>query len=387
LNVFDLEEVFYDIIDKNRRRRGIPMEKELARAIAIQGGRLYLVGGAVRDGDENCKDRDFCVTGLTASQFLDVMPGAKETGLYFPVFRVFISGEEVEIALARRERKRQGEEGHTAFDVEVSPNITIEEDLFRRDLTINAMAVDVLTGELMDPYGGKTDLENKIIRAVSEAFAEDPLRVYRAARFAAKFGFTIEEATLVMMNRLKPELASVSVERVFEEMKKVFKTEVVSLFFDMLRKADVLDVHFAELLEADTVRLARVAKETTQEEVLFAALVIQLGKEKIRSLCDRLKLPVSWKKAADFAKDNHEKLVLIEQRACLPLVEIMENARRNPLGVEGFSILCEASQSDKNWFIKGAQAIVVVKGNPDLIDPETIRGDKQKRQAKILDMM
>ena len=127
--------------------------------------------------------------------------------------------------------------------------ISIEQDLARRDITINSIAKEILTGKIIDPYGGKKDLENGIIRATTSAFIEDPLRVYRVARFAAELEFEVEENTLKMMNSLKDELLSLSKERVFEELRKALKTNRPSIFFEVLKKANVLDIHFKEIYD------------------------------------------------------------------------------------------------------------------------------------------
>ena len=213
---------------------------EIANKIKLNGGNLYLVGGAIRDnllGIEN-HDEDYCVTGLSFDEFKMLFPETIIRGKDFPVFSI----DNKEFAIARKERKIGI--GHNNFNVETDKNITIEEDLERRDITINAIAKEVLTNKIIDPEGGIEDLKNKIIRAVSYHFAEDPLRVYRAARFASQFDFTVEENTMKMMKLLKNELSSLTVERVYYELRKALLTDKPSKFFDVLKKADVLDVHF-----------------------------------------------------------------------------------------------------------------------------------------------
>ncbi|HHP51647.1 MAG TPA: polynucleotide adenylyltransferase, partial [Moorella mulderi] len=152
------------------------------------GGRVYLVGGVLRDlllGREP-QDRDYCVTGLTGEEFQNLFPQAALVGKDFPVF--ILKGDTY--ALARREKKTA--KGYRGFEIFSSPQVSIEEDLKRRDLTVNAMALDLSTGQLIDPYGGLEDLRRGILRAVSPAFAEDPLRVYRTARLAAHLGFRVD---------------------------------------------------------------------------------------------------------------------------------------------------------------------------------------------------
>ena len=157
---------------------------------------IYLVGGAVRDmalGKEP-HDMDFCVTGITAEEFCKLFGAARVQGKSFPVFIV----DGYEIALARIEKKIGV--GHTEFQIETDTSITIEQDLARRDLTINSIAIDILTGKNIDPYGGLNDLKNGILRMTTSAYKEDPLRVYRTARFAAQLGFDVDEKTIKTMN-------------------------------------------------------------------------------------------------------------------------------------------------------------------------------------------
>ena len=218
--------------------------QEIAQKIKQAGGTLYLVGGAIRDHLLNLPttDKDYCVTGLTREQFQTLFPEAKIQGKEFPVFIL----NQTEIALARRERKTG--KGHKEFEFLTSPDIKIEEDLARRDLTINSIAQDVLTGEIIDPFYGKKDIQKRILRKTTDAFEEDPLRVYRVARFMATLdnGFTIDTETLEAMQKLKSELSTLSKERVFSEFRKAISSSKPSLFFETLKEANVLDVHFPE---------------------------------------------------------------------------------------------------------------------------------------------
>ncbi|MBQ9279971.1 MAG: HD domain-containing protein [Clostridia bacterium] len=216
---------------------------EIAEKVAKNNGRMYLVGGAVRDAQlgKEPHDMDFCVTGLSTEEFMELFDAPRIQGKSFPVF--IIDG--CEFALARKERKIGAK--HTDFEVQTDKAITIEEDLARRDLTINSMAMDVLTGKLVDPFHGLQDLKEKKIRMTTEAYSEDPLRVYRTARFAAKFGFDVEEHTLKTMESMREELVNLPNERVTAEFRKALMTEHPSMFFDTLRKANILDVHFPEV--------------------------------------------------------------------------------------------------------------------------------------------
>lgn len=313
---------------------------EIANKIKNAGGNLYIVGGAVRDkilGKES-KDEDYCVTGITKDEFIEIFPEAKYQGKFFEVFVL----ENKEFAMARTEEKTGL--GHKEFTVKTDKNITIEEDLKRRDITINAIAQDVITGEIIDPYNGIKDIKEKKIKAVSKAFGEDPLRVYRVARFAAELEFEVEDNTLEMMNSLKKELLTLSKERVFEELKKALKTNKPSIFFEVLKKANVLEVHFKEIYdligaeqpekyhpEGDAynhtmIALDNSAKITDSEKIRFACLVHDLGKgrtpkemyphhygheergiEPLRELSKRLGLPKEWKECGITSIKEHMK--------------------------------------------------------------------------------
>ena len=176
--------------------------------------KIYLVGGAVRDTLLNLpvRDRDYVVVGATEQQMLD--QGFVRVGASFPVFLK----DGCEYALARTERKIGV--GYKGFEIVFDPTVTLEDDLIRRDLTINSMAIDLDTGALIDPYGGQHDLAQGVLRHTSEAFAEDPVRVLRTARFAARYGFEIADDTLALMTKVAPELEHVPQERIWAEFEK-----------------------------------------------------------------------------------------------------------------------------------------------------------------------
>lgn len=260
---------------------------EIANKINNVGGKLYMVGGAVRDSflEIEPKDYDYVVTSLTKEKFLELFPESNIRGKSFPVFDMYGA----EFALARVEKKI--DKGYKGFEITSSPEITIEQDLKRRDVTINSIAIDVLTKEIIDPFSGRKDIENKILRATSNAFREDPLRVYRVAKLAARFNFEVEEATINMMKSLREELDTLSKARVYSELYGALETAKPSIFFDVLRKANCLDIHFKEINDLIGVEqplehhpegdcynhsmevLDRAAKRTNKVEVRFAALV------------------------------------------------------------------------------------------------------------------
>ncbi|MFD1677867.1 HD domain-containing protein [Alicyclobacillus fodiniaquatilis] len=359
--------------------------REIAQTIAAAGGRLYLVGGGVRDQirGHSAKDLDFCVTGLSTEQFWTHFPNAFLAGRAFPVFRLPVDGHVAEFALARTEHKISV--GHRGFQINASEGVTIEQDLERRDLTINALALDVLTNEVIDPFGGQNDIHNRVVRAVSDAFAEDPLRVYRAARFAATLDFHIEPRTTALMRSLRDELYALSAERVFEEVKKALGSARPSVFFMALKTAGVLDVHFGEIAslvgvlqpekyhpEGDAFEhtmqvLDASARLTERVEVRFAALVHDVGKgvtprEKwpshhghealgvplARRLCQRLKLPSKWTEAATFATAEHMKMHILHRMKPVKVVDLLMAAQRNPLGVEGLAVVGMSDDRGRN---------------------------------------
>ncbi len=274
----------------------------------------YLVGGAVRDKLLGYKvvDRDWVVVGASVQQMLD--QGFQPVGADFPVFIHPVSGEEY--ALARTERKSG--HGYSGFHYHASPDVTLEQDLLRRDLTINAMA-EAPDGTLTDPYGGRQDLDNRILRHVSPAFAEDPLRVLRVARFAARYahlGFRIAAETLELMRQLSTgnELLYLSRERVWQEFECALGEQSPGVFIDVLHRCQALAVLFAELDSLpDNARwpaLAHRLPELRQTRERFAVLICAAFRIKsrdldpeaigrhIEDLCQRLKTPNLFRELA-----------------------------------------------------------------------------------------
>ena len=277
---------------------------------------VYLVGGAVRDALLNRKvvERDYVVVGATPEKMLS--QGFTQVGKDFPVFLHPKTQEEY--ALARTERKSG--KGYTGFVCDASSSVTLEEDLLRRDLTVNAIAQDNY-GKLIDPYGGKKDLENRVLRHVSEAFSEDPLRVFRVARFATRYaylGFTIATETMALMQSMAEsgELSTLSAERVWQETKRSLLEKTPHVFFTVLNQAHGLNDWFTELESNLDTALASLktavglekaenesfVKDTSSETPLpdssnsettrlitrFTALLSHLGEEDAKQLCSRL---------------------------------------------------------------------------------------------------
>jgi len=240
---------------------------------------VYLVGGAVRDqllGLPN-KDKDFVVVGATVADMLDA--GFQQVGADFPVFLHPISHEEY--ALARTERK-QGL-GYQGFSVHASPDVTLREDLQRRDLTVNAMAIEVknlmddtpISGDVVDYYGGLNDIHSKTLRHVSSAFSEDPLRVLRTARFYGRYydlGFSIADETLLLMRELvrSGELAHLSSERIWQESSRALMQVSPQVYWQQLFEIGALTEYFAPLQQVWNDKQYGQIREIVQTALYFA---------------------------------------------------------------------------------------------------------------------
>ena len=224
------------------------LSRKIAESVEEHGGRAYYVGGCVRDrllGREN-KDIDIEVHGIAPDVLKMVLDNFGNLLSYGKSFGIYsIRGSNLDIAMPRRERKTG--EGHRDFDVDVDPFIGTFEAARRRDFTVNALMEDILTGEIIDHFGGRRDLKDGILRCVDETtFIEDPLRVLRACQFAARFNFEVDERTLDLCSKI--DLSSLSKERVDEELRKaLLQSEKPSVFFELLREMGQLDPWFSEL--------------------------------------------------------------------------------------------------------------------------------------------
>ena len=222
--------------------------EKIAYLVSQKGGRAFYVGGFVRDkilGIEN-KDMDIEVHGVKPEVLREILSEVGEPISYGSSFGVYsLKGYDIDIAMPRKEHATG--KGHRDFEVFVDPFIGTAEAARRRDFTMNAVMEDVLTGELVDPFGGKQDLEKGIIRHIdSDTFVEDPLRVLRGAQFASRFGFNIADDTSDLFRSM--DLSALSRERVEDELKKaLLKGKEPSVFFEVLRSADGLDVWFPEV--------------------------------------------------------------------------------------------------------------------------------------------
>lgn len=282
----------------------------------------YLVGGAVRDQllGLAVKDRDWLVVGATPAQMREL--GFVPVGKDFPVFINPKTGEEY--ALARTERKSG--HGYQGFTFHTDPSVSLEEDLLRRDLSINAMAMQE-DGSIIDPYGGQDDLKAGLLRHVSPAFSEDPLRVLRVARFAARFtplGFKIAPETLSLMKDISHsgELEHLSAERVWQEFEGALQAEHPVAFLQTLKDAEALGRVMPELLDFDCTRAETVISllnRTKPDSEQRFALICQIAfdnhhsKEPLFAFCTRLKTPKRFQQAAADLIEWHQTLSEFEQ--------------------------------------------------------------------------
>ncbi len=311
-----------------------PDETSLVQRIP---GRVYLVGGAVRDRllGLPVRERDWVVVGATAQSLLDL--GFRRVGRGFPVFLHPQTGEEY--ALARQERKTGA--GYRGFSVDASATITLEQDLRRRDLTINAIA-ETLDGEIIDPYGGRDDLRAGLLRHVSSAFREDPVRVLRTARFAARLsthGFRIADKTLSLLKEIAHdgELDALVPERVWQELVSALATPRPSQFFAVLSDVCALPGIFPELIACAggnrwavaLTGLDRSAEAGNDPAVTFACLGYAADEAAVKALCQRLRAPRNYRDGAVLLAAHWQQLQDASgAAAAFALIESLDALRR-----------------------------------------------------------
>lgn len=340
---------------------------------------VYLVGGAVRDKllGQKDSDRDYVVVGSTVEEMEKL--GFSQVGRDFPVFLHPKTHEEY--ALARTERKNG--HGYVGFSCDFNKDITLEDDLIRRDLTINAMAMDD-KGNIIDPYHGQEDLKNRILRHVSDAFIEDPLRVLRVARFYARFyhlGFRIADETVELMRRISNsgELSELTPERVFIELQKALKTDNPEQFILALRKTEALKAVLPEvdklfgipgpirwhpeidsgihtcmtlhkistLSESPVVRFAMLCHDLGKGEtptVLWPhhRLHNELGVKPLQCLCSRLRVPAEYEQFAYIVVLYHSKMHHLYRNGASGIVTLLDklDAWRKPERIKPFTLCC-----------------------------------------------
>lgn len=349
----------------------------------------WQVGGCVRDRllGLPIKDHDWVVVGATPEAMLNA--GFRPVGKDFPVFLHPQTHEEY--ALARTERKTAP--GYTGFQFHAAPEVSLEQDLARRDLTVNAMA-ESDSGEIIDPFGGQKDLQARLLRHVSPAFVEDPVRILRVARFAARFaglGFKVADETMQLMRKMvdNGEVAALVAERVWQEMHRALAEEQPAVFIQILRDCGALAVLFPEIdrlfgvpqpekhhPEVDTgihtlMVLEQAARLSDEPKVRFAALLHDLGKgltpadqlprhigheargvPLVKALCTRLKVSKDYRELAVLVTRYHMHYHRVAELRSATLLETLEalDAFRRPERFEHFLIACEADSRGRTGF-------------------------------------
>jgi tRNA nucleotidyltransferase (CCA-adding enzyme) len=316
--------------------------------------KVYLVGGAVRDEllGLTPAERDWVVVGATPEAMTQL--GYKPVGRDFPVFLHPATNEEY--ALARLERKLAP--GYRGFTTEFSSGVTLEEDLQRRDLTINAIARGD-DGALIDPAGGQRDLRSRLLRHVSAAFVEDPVRLLRVARFAARFaelGFTVAPETMALMRQMVTE-GEVGALVVWRELERALAATQPQRFFEVLQDTGALPVVMAELADylhaagPGSIALAALqcaARANASATVRYAALLAGMGENEIVTLCERLRAPREFTDLARLATRLGEHLhrggrdpaaVMVDPGATVSLLEVADAWRRPERFAEWLQVL------------------------------------------------
>ena len=349
--------------------------------------KTFLVGGAVRDHLLNypVREKDWVVIGETPESMVN--QGYMPVGKDFPVFLHPVTHDEY--ALARTERKTAP--GYKGFTVHATPDVTLEQDLIRRDLTINAIAMDD-EGNIFDPYGGREDLKNRIFRHISPAFSEDPVRVLRIARFAARYqhlGFSIADETLQLMKQMvkNGETNHLVAERVWAELHKVLSEKTPSAFFYTLKKCNALASIFPELdklfgipqpekhhPEIDTgihslLSLEQACLLSDKTEVRLAVLLHDLGKGEtdkskwpshhgheqaglpiLNQFCRRLRVPKQFKALAVHVMNYHTHCHRISELKASTLTDLLASLnafKPNSTMLTDFAIACEADSKGR----------------------------------------
>lgn len=372
-------------------------EAEFAAEIKSIGAEAYIVGGWVRDylrGAEP-KDRDYMLCGCLEEDFAKLFPEASKVGSSFPVYLLEIGGEKCEVAFARREKK-QGQ-GYRGFAVEFGPEVTLEEDLYRRDSTMNSIALRLRDGAIIDPYDGREDIEAGRIRAVSHHFRDDPVRALRAARQAAELGFDITEETYGYMADCGKELAGEPQERLLEEMKKALASSKPSVFFRALQRAGLLETVFPEIaaligktqpeafhpegdaFEHTMLIVDKVAGDTKSLIARFAGLAHDLGKgrtpaemlphhygheqrglEVLEDWNRRMTLPREWLKAASFVIREHMRAPRIKKQG--KMAKLLLSLARSGLTVPEFQAVIRADHGGLPVYLEEAERLIKAMG-------------------------
>lgn len=357
--------------------------------------KIYLVGGAVRDKllGLPVKERDYVVVGATVADML--RQGYQQVGKEFPVFLHPKTRDEY--ALARMERKTSP--GYTGFSFDTSPSVSLEEDLLRRDLTINAMA-ETDEGSIIDPYGGQQDLKKKLLRHVSPAFAEDPVRILRIGRFLARYqylGFSIAPETVSLMQTMvqSGEVDALVAERVWKELERALGEKNPEAFFTTLAQCGALTVLFPDLNDNDLSALITAADLSPKSIIRFAALLHHLPEKPIKTLCDRYRIPNAYRELTVLVARHAPTALRAQTLAAdelLMLFHALDIFRREERFADFLSVCQIIAQTEKkpfllDWLLHCAHAAksydvqeLIQQG---LTDQALAAGLKEKRREKI----
>lgn len=391
-------------------------ESEFVRHIRRAGGRIAVVGGWVRDSLRGVdpKDKDYVISGVSEETFLSLFPEAQKVGRSFPVFLLCVDGQSSEIAFARTERKNG--KGYRGFSIRSTPGISLEDDLSRRDTTINAMALELFAdgtpAQLIDLFGGKEDVGRGVIRAVSGCFTEDPVRALRAARQAATFAYEIEPRTIQYMKSCREELAGEPQERIFAELSRALAAQRPSVFFRSLLSADLLDLIFPELFaligktqpkefhpegdafEHTMATVDAVASRTDDIVVRFAALVHDIGKgvtpeemlphhygHEVKGLSvlaqwdARMGFPKLWRRVSDFVIAEHMRAPRLKKPG--KIADFLVRLSKLPVPASDVLQIFYVDHGDLPFYLEQYQVLVSkllsVSGNNA---PEKLHGEE-----------
>lgn len=283
--------------------------------------KIYLVGGAVRDKllGLPVKERDWVVVGATAEDMLKL--GYRQVGKEFPVFLHPKTSEEY--ALARKERKV--DLGYKGFTFDTSPDVSLEDDLIRRDLTINAMA-ETEDGQLIDPYGGQIDLQKKCLRHVSAAFSEDPVRILRIGRFLARYahlGFHVAQDTMQLMRHMVEagEVNALVAERVWKELERALGEKNPQKFFEVLAECGALPILFSQH-RIDDAGIVHLDATTEDSLIRFAVLLHHHDLAYINAISHRYRVPNAYKELAQLIARFHRSAFSAQQFSAEELLQL-----------------------------------------------------------------
>jgi len=399
------------------------LEKEFVQKINSIHGTAYVVGGWVRDCIRGGipKDKDYVIAGVLEDDFNELFPQAIKVGKSFPVYLLEINGESCEIAFARQERKI--DVSHKGATVSFDESTSIIDDLYRRDTTMNSIAFDLQTLELIDPFQGKQHIIQRKILPTSHHFKDDPIRALRVARQSAQFDFSIDESTIILMKQCREELMREPKERLFNELDKALQSDKPSLFFLALQQANLLDITYPQIHaligqtqpvvyhpEGDAFNhtmdvVDRVSELNPRIEVRFAALAHDLGKgltpkeklpthhmhdvlglDALKAFDQHITLPNKWLACAEFTIEHHMRVAQLKHRG--KIVDFILALNKNPIGDKGFSDIVLVDKGSTPDFLRKfdeyINVIKQVKGNdaPSELQGKEIGAWIRQRQIK-----